>query len=123
MPCHAILYHQGLGTDTPAFRSYEFGVIQAGNGETTPVQCRAQVSGSDGTLPEITDGQGTCEQSSRTFTVAKADGGLTLTVSQPVTPSSNQTGSHTIPASELEIEQTGASSQQKYTGAKEFDLE
>lgn len=101
-------------------RSYEFGVLQAGNGETTPVQCRAQVV-SDGSLPEITDG--TCTESSRTFTVAKADGGLVLTVTQPVTPSSNQSGSHTIPASELVMEQTGASTQQKYTGATAFDLE
>lgn len=105
---------------THTFRSYEFGVIQAGNGETTPVQCRAQVV-SDGSLPEITDG--TCTESSRTFTVAKADGGLVLTVTQPVTPSSNQSGKHTIPASELEFEQTGASRQQKYTGAAAFDLE
>ncbi|KAG6357394.1 hypothetical protein INS49_013271 [Diaporthe citri] len=99
---------------------YEFGIIQAGNGETIPVKCRAQVV-SDGSLPEITDG--TCEESSRTFTVAKADGGLVLTVTQPVTPSSNQSGKHTIPASELEVEQTGASSQQKYIGAAAFDLE
>lgn len=101
--------------------SYEFGVIQAGNGETTPVQCRAQVTGTDGSLPEITDG--TCEESSRTFTVTKADGGLVLEVTQPVTPSSNQSGKHTIAASELEFEQTGASRQQKYTGAAAFDLE
>ncbi|KAI7778932.1 hypothetical protein LA080_001538 [Diaporthe eres] len=99
---------------------YEFGVLQAGNGETTPVKCGAQVV-SDGSLPEITDG--TCEESSRTFTVTKADGGLVLTVTQPVTPSSNQSGKHTIPASELVTEQTGASSQQKYTGAASFDLE
>lgn len=111
---HSVLTHL-------AFHSYEFGVIQAGNGETTPVKCRAQVVGTDGSLPEITDG--TCEESSRTFTVAKADGGLVLTVTQPVTPSSNQSGKHTIPASELEFEQTGASSQQKYTGATAFDLE
>ncbi|KAL1854042.1 hypothetical protein Daus18300_011540 [Diaporthe australafricana] len=106
-----------------AMCSYNFGIIQAGNGETTPVQCKALVQGTDGSLPEVTDGQGTCEESSRTFTVAKTDAGLVLTVSQPVTPSSNQTGSHTVVASELEFQQTGASSQQSYTGAKEFDLE
>jgi hypothetical protein len=88
--------------------------------QTEPQKCRAQVTGSDGTLPAITEG--TCEQTSRTWTVTKADGGLVLEVSQQVTPSSNQTGKHTIPATELEMEQTGASIQQKYTGAKDFDL-
>lgn len=101
--------------------SYEFGLLQPGTMQTEPQKCRAQVTGTDGTLPEITDG--TCEQTSRTWTVAKADGGLVLEVSQQVTPSSNQTGKHTIPASELVIEQTGASSQQKYTGPQDFDLE
>lgn len=95
-------------------------MIQAGNGETTPVECSAMVV-SNGALPEITDG--TCKESSRTFTVAKAGDDLVLTVTQPVTPSSDQSGSHTIAAAELEFEQTGASRQQKYTGAKEFDLE
>lgn len=89
--------------------------------QTEPQHCRAQVVGTDGTLPEITEG--TCEQTSRTWTVTKADGGLVLAVTQQVTPSSNQTGKHTIPASELEIQQTGASSQQVYTGPAAFDLE
>lgn len=100
--------------------SYEFGLLQPGTMQTEPQKCRAQVV-SDGSLPEITDG--TCEQTSRTWTVTKADGGLVLEVSQQVTPSSNQTGKHTIPASELEMEQTGASTQQKYTGPAAFDLE
>lgn len=101
--------------------SYEFGLLQPGTMQTEPQHCRAQVTGSDGTLPEITDG--TCEQTSRTWTVTKADGGLVLEVSQQVTPSSFTTAKHTIPASELEIQQTGASSQQVYTGPAAFDLE
>lgn len=76
---------------------------------------------SDGTLPAVTDG--TCTQSSRTFTVSKpAAGGLLLTVSQPVSPSSNQSASYTIPASELTMTTTGASTQQSYTGPEAFDL-
>ena len=88
--------------------------------ETTGVKC-SSMKGSDGTLPAVTDG--TCTDSSRTWTVAKtSSGGLTLTVSQPVTPSSNQTGSYTIPASDLTMTQTGASTQQSYTGPTAFNL-
>ena len=101
--------------------SYSFGVLQPGTMETTPVKCSAMV-GSDGTLPEIQDG--TCEESSRTFTVTKeADGGLTLTVSQPVTPSSDQTGSHTIGADELVTADEPNAQVQSYNGPAEFDLE
>lgn len=100
--------------------SYSFGVIQAGNGETTPVQCSA-MAGSDGTLPAIA--KGTCKESARTWTVDKTADGLKLTVSQMVTPSSSQSGSHSIPKSQLKIEQSGASSAQSYTGPAAFDLE
>jgi hypothetical protein len=91
--------------------------------QTEPQHCRAQVVGTpDGTLPEITDG--TCEETDRTWTVIKtADGGLVLEVSQQVSPISFQTANHTIPPSELLMEQTGATRQQRYTGPTEFDLE
>ncbi|KAF2680270.1 hypothetical protein K458DRAFT_421499 [Lentithecium fluviatile CBS 122367] len=88
--------------------------------ETTPVQCSAQLV-SNGALPAVTDG--TCAESSRTFNVAKNDdGSLLLTVSQPVTPSSDQKGYHTIAADEVVLEQTGASSQERYVGPAEFGL-
>lgn len=88
--------------------------------ETTGVEC-SKMTGSDGTLPAVSDG--TCSESSRTWTVTKpALGGLVLTVSQPVTPSSNTTGSYTIPASDLAMTQTGASIQQSYTGPSSFAL-
>lgn len=101
--------------------SYAFTVIQPGTMETTGVKCSAQVTGSgDGTLPAINDG--TCAESSRTFDVVKQADGLVLTVSQPVTPASNETGSYTIPSSDLQISQTGATSQQSYTGPTSFSL-
>ncbi|KAJ4418482.1 hypothetical protein N0V82_005562 [Gnomoniopsis sp. IMI 355080] len=101
---------------------YDFTLFAPGSGETaaTGVDCTKSVT-SDGTLPAVTDG--TCTDSSRTFTVTKnADGGLTLTASQPITPSSDQSGSYTIPASDLTTSTTGASTQQAYTGPAAFDL-
>ncbi|KAI3396490.1 hypothetical protein diail_12110 [Diaporthe ilicicola] len=103
--------------------SYNFGIIQVGNGETIPVDCKASVRGIDGSLPAVTDGHGTCDNSSRTFTVDKTAAGLVLTVSQPVTPSSNQSGSHTIDSHDLQYKQTGGSQLQVYVGSKDFDLE
>lgn len=103
--------------------SYDFTVFQPGSGETaaTGVTCSKLVTSDGGNLPAVTDG--TCTNSSRTWTVAKlADGGLEFTVSQQVTPSSFQTASHDIPATELVTETTGASTQQRYTGAETFDL-
>jgi hypothetical protein len=91
--------------------------------ETAPgVHCSAMlVSDGLGTLPPVTDG--TCEQSSRTWTVTKGeDGALTLALSQQVTPISYTVGDHVLAADEIVFEQTGASRQQVYTGANEFDL-
>ncbi|KAF3770143.1 hypothetical protein M406DRAFT_354295 [Cryphonectria parasitica EP155] len=100
--------------------SYNFKVLQPGTGETTGVTCSAQKT-SDGTLPAVTDG--TCTDSARTWTISKpAAGGLTLTVSQQVSAASSQSGSYTIPASDLTTSQTGASVQQSYTGPTAFDL-
>ncbi|KAJ0116325.1 hypothetical protein J7T55_007303 [Diaporthe amygdali] len=103
--------------------SYSFGVVQIGNGETTPVQCSALVT-SNGELPEVTDG--TCENSSRTWKITKFSNnhasGLELEVSQQVTPSSTQSARYDIFSGSLEMQQTGASTQQVYTGETEFDL-
>lgn len=87
--------------------------------ETTGVQCSKMLPG-DGGLPAVTDG--TCKDSSRTWTVEKSGKDLVLTVSQQVTPSSAQTGSHTISASDLAYQTSGASVYQSYTGAASFDL-
>jgi hypothetical protein len=108
-----------------ALCAYDFHVFQSGSYEASlngSVQCNATVV-SNGALPAITDAA--CVDSSRTWSVmtaADSAGGLLLTVSQPVTPSSNQTGSHAIPAFYLNYTQTGASTQQSYTGPSEFDL-
>ncbi|KUI53357.1 hypothetical protein VP1G_00829 [Cytospora mali] len=99
--------------------AYSFNVIQPGTMETTPVKCSKSVT-SDGTLPVVLDG--TCTNSSRTWTVSKTAEGLILEVTQRVTPSSTQSGSHTIPSAQVVKSQTGASSQEAYTGPAAFDL-
>ncbi|KAH6659301.1 hypersensitive response-inducing protein [Truncatella angustata] len=101
---------------------YNFGVLQTGTMETTPVTCKALVSANtDGTLPDVQEG--TCEESSRTFSVVRSDAGLTLTVSQPVTPSSNQTGSHLLPSDEFAISNEPNAVVESYTGPTAFNLE
>lgn len=88
--------------------------------ETTGVKCNKLLT-SEGSLPAVTDG--TCTSSSRTWTITKpAAGGLVLEVSQPVSPASNETGSYTIPASDLVFTTTGATTQQSYTGPSTFEL-
>ncbi|KAL1861417.1 hypothetical protein Daus18300_008948 [Diaporthe australafricana] len=104
--------------------SYSFGVIKIGNGETTPVQCSAMLT-SNGELPEVTDG--TCTDSSRTWTITKFStnhaSGLELAVTEPVTPSSSLTGRYDLFSGSFEMQQTGASTQQVYVGEEtEFDL-
>lgn len=89
--------------------------------ETTPVNCTALVpANTDGTLPDVKDG--TCKSSSRTWTVARGADGLTFSVSQRVTPSSVQTGSHLIPNDELAIANNPNAVVQTYKGADSFDL-
>jgi hypothetical protein len=100
---------------------YDFGVLQPGTMETTPVTCKALVSANtNGTLPDVTDG--TCEESSRTWTIIRGNDGLTFTVSQPVTPSSNQTGSYLIPNSDLVMSNQPNAVVQSYDGPTSFDL-
>ncbi|OLN96417.1 hypothetical protein CCHL11_00681 [Colletotrichum chlorophyti] len=101
---------------------YTFNVIQPGTMETTGVQCTALVpANTDGTLPDVKEGA--CALSSRTFDVVRGDLGLTLTVSQPVTPSSNQTGSHLLPKDQFVIYNQPNAIVESYTGPSEFDLE
>ncbi|KAI3390262.1 hypothetical protein diail_10796, partial [Diaporthe ilicicola] len=105
--------------------SYSFGVVKTGSGETTPVQCSALLTSGNGELPEVTDG--TCTNSSRTWTITKFStnhaSGLELAVTQPVTPSSSQTGRYDLFSGSFEMQQTGSSTQQVYVGEEtEFDL-
>ncbi|KAF3024196.1 hypothetical protein G7054_g2717 [Neopestalotiopsis clavispora] len=102
--------------------SYSFGVIQPGTMETTPVTCSAMLTANnDGTLPDVTDG--TCENSSRTWTVTRGDAGLVFTVSQQVTPSSAQSGTYTIPSTDLTKSDAPNASVESYTGPTAFDLQ
>jgi hypothetical protein len=90
--------------------------------EKTPVTCKALVSANtDGTLPDVKEG--TCEQSSRIWSIVRGAEGLTLTVSQQITPSSNQSGSHLLPNNEFVMNNQPNAVVQTYTGPVEFDLE
>ncbi|KAI1632925.1 hypersensitive response-inducing protein [Biscogniauxia mediterranea] len=101
---------------------YSFGVLQKGTMETTPVSCKAMVpANTDGTLPEVKDAA--CTDSSRTFSVTRSADGLTLTVTQPITPSSNQSGSHLIPADQLAMSNAPNANVQSYTGPTSFNLQ
>lgn len=103
--------------------SYDFGLYQPGSGGTpeTAVHCSAMLV-SDGTLPVIPNGN--CTNSSRTWTISKpGDGSLIFNASQQVTLISFYEGGYVIPATDLNISTTGASTQQSYVGPSSFDLE
>ncbi|KAI1653545.1 hypersensitive response-inducing protein [Daldinia decipiens] len=101
---------------------YSFTVIQPGTMEKTGVKCSASATaGTNGELPEVKNAS--CEQSSRTFSVTKSASGLTLTVTQPVTPVSNQSGSHLIPNAQLKTTNEPNAVVQSYTGPASFNLE
>ncbi|KAI0889117.1 uncharacterized protein GGS22DRAFT_67540 [Annulohypoxylon maeteangense] len=101
--------------------SYNFNVIQPGTMETTGVACSAMLAANtDGTLPDVKDG--TCKDSARTFSVTKGADGLTLTVTQPVTPSSDQSGSHLLANADLKMSNEPNAVVQTYTGISGFDL-
>ncbi|KAI4593910.1 hypothetical protein KJ359_008954 [Pestalotiopsis sp. 9143b] len=101
--------------------SYSFGVLQPGTMETTPVQCSDMLAASGtSNLPDVTDG--TCTDSSRTWTITRSDAGLVFTVTQPVTPSSNQSGTYTIPADQLAVATQPNAEVESYTGPTSFDL-
>lgn len=136
-----MVYKFGRGTSTSSFlpiaphhpgcfltffllSSYQFGVLSPGTMQTTPQHCAITVQGTpDGKLPAVGPWQGKCEQTSKTFSVARNGEDLVLTVSAPVSPSSNTTGTHTIKAADLKTEQSGASVRQSYVGPKAFALE
>ncbi|KAK8095166.1 uncharacterized protein PG998_014390 [Apiospora kogelbergensis] len=103
--------------------SYSFTVIQPSTMETVGVKCSAQAPAEAGdTLPGL--GNGTCELSARTWKIIRSTGGLALFVTQPISPSSTQTGVHQINNSELEIVkgQTPTGDVQAYAGPKDFPL-
>ncbi|KAI1073827.1 hypothetical protein F5B20DRAFT_565753 [Whalleya microplaca] len=100
---------------------YSFGVLQKGTMETTPVKCSAMLT-SNNSLPDVKEGEGKCEGSARTFTVTRGSDGLTLTVTQPVTPSSDQSASHLIPNNQITKATQPNAEVESYTGDKSFDL-
>ncbi|KAA8564886.1 hypothetical protein MFRU_008g02700 [Monilinia fructicola] len=102
---------------------YSFNVIQPGTMETTGVNCSALVPAtSSGDLPDLAKWQGKCGESSRTFWLTHKDNGVEFTVSQPVTPSSNQTGSYLLPSSDFTKTETSINSIQSYNGPTSFNL-
>nr|ABK76310.1 hypersensitive response-inducing protein [Ophiostoma ulmi] len=98
---------------------YSFDVIKTGTGETIPVSC-VLLKTSNNVLPDVTDG--TCIDSSRTFSFKRRAEGLTFTVSQQITPSSNQTGTYLIPKNDFIFTKTTTASVEEYTGPKAFTL-
>ncbi|KAH8878753.1 hypersensitive response-inducing protein [Thozetella sp. PMI_491] len=101
---------------------YSFGVFQPGTMQTEPQHCSAFLTSAGvGQLPDVKEGK--CEETSRTFDIVRGDDGLTLTVSQPVSPISNQTASHLIPADELVYAGEPNGVVESYVGPKDFDLE
>lgn len=102
---------------------YSFTVLQAGTMETHGVNCSALVAANtDGTLPNIPQYGGACTDSSRTFWFTKEAAGLKFFVSQPVTPSSNQTGSYLIPDAQLTTTTYALGSIQSYSGPTSLSL-
>ncbi|KAM0245903.1 hypothetical protein ACHAP5_005053 [Fusarium lateritium] len=102
---------------------YAFEVIQSGSMESWkghPVQCTALVQSNNGLLPNVKEAK--CDESSRTFDIVRSKKGLTFSVSQPVTPSSNTTAKHFIPNKELWVSKQPNAEVQAYKGAKDFKL-
>ncbi|EFX00405.1 glycoprotein [Grosmannia clavigera kw1407] len=98
--------------------SYSFSVVHVNNGEFVPVNCTASAV-SDNTLPAVT---GTCEESSRTFVIARNSTGLTLTVTQPVSVVSYESGSHFIPKDEITTKSDQVATLEIYDGPTAFTL-
>ncbi|KAK2024224.1 hypersensitive response-inducing protein [Colletotrichum zoysiae] len=95
-------------------------------GETVPVRCDQRVSaipgaGGPNLIPDVVGAA--CTNSSRTFDFVRHDKGATLTVSQPITPSSNITGSHEISRSDFVVTYEPNAWVESYTGPSVFNLE
>ncbi|KAI9644095.1 hypothetical protein NHQ30_007447 [Ciborinia camelliae] len=102
---------------------YAFNVTQAGTMETVGVSCSALVTGkADGTLPDMEKYSGECEDSSRTFWFANTTTGLDFAVSQPISPSSNLTGSFLLPAKDFISTNSGTGSYETYKGPSSVNL-
>ncbi|CAJ2503567.1 Uu.00g109610.m01.CDS01 [Anthostomella pinea] len=102
---------------------YYFNVTQPGSpgAPDVPVTCKALVTANnDGTLPDVDDG--TCLESARTWTALHADAGITLALSQQVSPASYETGSHLLASNEFTISNETNAKVQSYTGPTAFDL-
>ncbi|KAJ0167665.1 hypothetical protein CTA2_1278 [Colletotrichum tanaceti] len=97
-----------------------FKVIQPGTMETTPTRCFAVVGAKGGRLPDVVK-EGKCE-TSRTFDLVRGPEGFTFTVSQQVTPASNQTGSRLLPNSDFFISNEPNAVVERYQGPTNFDL-
>ncbi|KAK6088750.1 hypersensitive response-inducing protein [Seiridium cupressi] len=102
---------------------YSFSVLQTGTMETKGVNCSASESANtDGTLPDVPRWTGTCELSSRTFSIIRNADGLEFTVEQPVSPASNQTASYLIPNSDLVMATEPNAEVQSYNGPTSLNL-
>ncbi|EFX00737.1 glycoprotein [Grosmannia clavigera kw1407] len=99
---------------------YSFNVMQMNAGETVANICSASAVSSN-TLPAITDGK--CNNSYRTFTVTRDHtAGLTLAVTQMVSPASNQVATHLIPLSQITTTNDKVANVESYNGPTSFTL-
>ncbi|TGJ85150.1 hypothetical protein E0Z10_g3610 [Xylaria hypoxylon] len=83
--------------------------------------CGTLVNGPD-SLPPL--GLTNCfEKPEYAFSVAIADGGLTLTVTSALDAHTNITGSHTAPADQFIFQNNGISNSQSYIGPMNFTID
>lgn len=88
---------------------------------SSPVVCALLLQGPD-VLPEVPL-QGCSGSPYYSWSVAKpAEGGLDLTITTELSATTNVTGSYEIPASNLTMTQSGASTSQSYTGPQQFSV-
>ncbi|KAJ1326108.1 hypothetical protein MN608_09311 [Microdochium nivale] len=104
--------------------TYSFGVFEPGTMQTVPQICSAMVTqGVPHELPAVEKGE--CALTSKTWTITKADDGLTLSVFAEVSPGSFKSGVHKIGANELEMVVSPTDPNgihQVYKGPEDFNL-
>ncbi|KAI0203455.1 hypothetical protein F4808DRAFT_20269 [Astrocystis sublimbata] len=89
--------------------------------DSTGLICGNLVTGPDSLPPLPTTG---CfENMDYAYSIAIADGGLTLTVTSALDASTNITGSHTAAADQFTYENYGIATRQIYVGPKNFTIE
>ncbi|KAF4980513.1 hypothetical protein FZEAL_3501 [Fusarium zealandicum] len=103
---------------------YAFHVIRTGSMATWkhPTHCAVLVGSGTGLLPNVKDAE--CDSSSsKTFDVVRGQKGLTLTITQGVSASNNESASHHIPYKQLQLTKPTQATLQSYKGPTRFFLD